>query len=308
MTGLPKPSTSVSSSRSLLLKLDTQTKHKRKYGNRKLAYSLLMVKIPPKEIDDLKKERIFRFSAKELPKSLDEAENRICRAIVMERLHPIFGLTNLDHFKQAIRDIVLAHHFSFICEARIFHRDISLHNLMVRCNYDGAVHGVFIDFDLASAGEPGGEEHHGRRTGTRRFMSKELLRGQTTPLHLERFDWEAFFYVICWIGTHYSNGKKIKTDAFEEWDTDVDKLLVRSKQSVLVGLSDPDLRILFTDLYKPLVTSWMDDVQSMFLAADQARKKFERAKAANPEEDALVFLETLGGHVTWDKFWQILKK
>ncbi|KAL5484880.1 hypothetical protein ACEPAI_7522 [Sanghuangporus weigelae] len=48
----------------------------------------------------------------------------------MERPHPIFELTNLDHFKQAIRDIVLAHHFSFIHEARIFHRDISLHNLM----------------------------------------------------------------------------------------------------------------------------------------------------------------------------------
>ncbi|KAL5526342.1 hypothetical protein ACEPAF_8065 [Sanghuangporus sanghuang] len=220
--------------------LDTQPKHKQKYGDRRLAQSLLIVRLPPKEIDDLKKEQFPRFSAKEHPKILDETGNRICRVMVMvmERLHPIFGLTNLDNFKQAIRDIVLG---------------------------------------------------NSRRTNA--------------P-HLERFDWEAFFYDICWIGTHYSNGKEIKTDAFEEWDR-ADKLLVRSKQSVLFGHSDPDLRILFTDFYKPLVSSWMDDMQSMFLAADQARKKFERAKAANPEEDALAFLETLGGHVTWDEFWQI---
>ncbi|KAL5528134.1 hypothetical protein ACEPAF_7270 [Sanghuangporus sanghuang] len=261
-----------------------------------------MVKLPPKEIDDLKKERIFRFSAKELPKSLDEAGNRICRAIVMERLHPIFGLTNLDHFKQAIRDIVLAHHFSFICEARIFHRDISLHNLMVRYNNGGAIHGVFIDFDLASDGEPGGEEHHGRRTGTRRFMSKELLRGQT-PLHLERFDWEAFFYVICWVGTHYSNGEEIKTDTFEEWDTDVDKLLVCSKQAVLFGLSRPNLRILFTDFYEPLFLSWIRPIQRMFRDADTAKGDFEVTENANSKD---FDDETLGGHVIWDKLWDIL--
>ncbi|KAL5528119.1 hypothetical protein ACEPAF_7255 [Sanghuangporus sanghuang] len=308
MTGLPKPSTSFSSSRNLLLKLDTQTKHKRKYGDRRLAQSLLMVKLPPKEIDDLKKERIFRLSAKELPKSLDEAGNRICRVMVMERLHPIFGLTNLDDFKQAIRDIVLAHHFLFNSKEHILHRDISLRNLMVRYSDDDTVHGVLIDFDLASVGVPTSEGHHGRRTETRRFMAIDLLENETSP-HLERFDWESFFYVICWIGTHYSNGIEVQTDALDELDTDVDELLVLSKQSVLFGFSRPNLRILFTDLYKPLVSSWMSDMQSMFLAADQARKKFEDAKASNPkDDDTLVFHETLGGHITWDKFWQILEK
>ncbi|KAL5528122.1 hypothetical protein ACEPAF_7258 [Sanghuangporus sanghuang] len=225
----------------------------------------------------------------------------------MERLYPIFGLTNLDDFKQAIRDIVLAHHFLFMSEERILHRDISPHNLMVRDSGDGAVHGVLIDFDLASVGEPRGEEHHGRRTGTRRFMSKELLAGQT-PLHLERFDWESFFYVICWIGAHYSNGEEIKTDTLGELDTDVDNLLVPFKQSLLIGFSQPNLRTLFTDLYKPLVSSWMDDMQSMYLAAEQARKRFRDTKAANSGRDTPEFdEETLGGVVTWDKFWQILK-
>ncbi|KAL5528129.1 hypothetical protein ACEPAF_7265 [Sanghuangporus sanghuang] len=291
-----------------MLDADADTNHRRIYGNRSLAEALPMVELA-KDIDNLRKDKSFRWIT-ENPDSLkefDETGNRICRVIVMERLYPIFGLTNLDQFKQAIRDIVLAHHFLFMSEERILHRDISLHNLMVRDSDDGAVHGVLIDFDLASVGLPTSEGHHGRRTGTRRFMAIDLLEKET-PLHRERFDWESLFYVICWIGTHYSSGEEIKTHIFEEWDTDVDILLVWSKQSVLFGHSRPNLRIRFTDFYKPLVSSWIADMQSMFLAADQARKKFEDAKAANPGRDTPDFdEETIGGIVTWDKFWQILK-
>ncbi|KAL5484885.1 hypothetical protein ACEPAI_7527 [Sanghuangporus weigelae] len=220
----------------------------------------------------------------------------------MERPHPIFELTNLDHFKQAIRDIVLAHHFSFIHEARIFHRDISLHNLMVGYSDNGAVHGVLIDFDLASVGAPSSEEHYGRRTGTRRFMAIDLLEKET-PLHRERFDWESFFYVVCWIGTHYSNGVEIETDALETWDTDDDGTLSEVKQSALVGLIRPDLRTLFTDFYRPLLLSWIRPIQRMFRDADTAKGDFKVAENANPED---FDDETLGGHVIWDKLWDIL--
>ncbi|KAL5482922.1 hypothetical protein ACEPAI_9517 [Sanghuangporus weigelae] len=133
-------------------------------------------------------------------------------------------------------------------------------------------------------------------------MAIDLL-GKETPPHLEKFGWESFFYVVCWIGSHYSNGTEIQTNALKTWDADDDETLSEVKQSVLFGLSRPNLGILFfTDFYKPLICMWIQDMQSMFLAADQARKKFERAKAANLEE------ETLGGRVTWDKFWQILEK
>ncbi|KAL5524083.1 hypothetical protein ACEPAG_8256 [Sanghuangporus baumii] len=226
----------------------------------------------------------------------------------MEQLHLISELMNLDHFKQAIRDIVLVHHFLFRSKVRILHCDISLHSLMVRYNDNGTVQGVLIDFDLASVGKPGGEGHHGRRTGTRRFMAIDLLEKETPP-HLERFDWESLFYVICWIGTHYSNGTEIQTTALETWDADDDETLSLVKHSVLAGLK-PNLGILFTDFYKPLFSLWIQDMQSMFRAANLEKTKFEIAKAANPdpEEDTLVFHETLGNHVTWDKFWQILEK
>ncbi|KAL5484871.1 hypothetical protein ACEPAI_7513 [Sanghuangporus weigelae] len=295
----------LNKARAVLRKVDADPNFKKKYGDRKLEDSLPVI-IGQKDIDDLKKELSFRWATQEFYTNFDEAWNRICRAIIMELLRPLFSVTDLDQFKEAIRDIVLAHHFLFISEARILHRDISLHNLMVRYNGPHKIHGVLIDFDLASLGLPTPEGHLGRRTGTRPYMSVDLLR-EETPLHLERFDWESFFYVICWIASHYSGGDAVKTDAFNEWDEPDDKKLRSIKKELLVGLSEPNLDSVFTDFYKPLI-SWMDDIQSMFLAADQARKKFERVKAANPEDCSLVFdEETLGGHVTWEKFWEIIK-
>ncbi|KAL5528120.1 hypothetical protein ACEPAF_7256 [Sanghuangporus sanghuang] len=260
-----------------------------------------------RKIDNLKGEQYFQCRTVEYYKNLDETGNRTSRVIVRERLRPIFELTNLDDFKQAIRDIVLAHHFLFNSKEHILHRDeISPHNLMVRYSDDGAVHGVLIDFDLASVGLPSSEGHHGRRTGTRRFMAIDLLENETSP-HLERFDWESFFYVICWIGTHYSYGTEVQTDALDELNTDVDKLLVPSKQLMLVGFGNP-LDILFTDFYKPLYWTWVYDLQSMFHDAHQAKNESRHAKAINPERDTLVFdEETLGGIVTWDRIWKILK-
>ncbi|KAL5528125.1 hypothetical protein ACEPAF_7261 [Sanghuangporus sanghuang] len=292
--------------RAVLRKVDADPNLKQKYGDRKLEESLPFI-IGQKDIDNLKKKWSFRWVTQRYYANFDEAWNRICRVIIMELLRPLFSVTTLDQFKEAIRDIVLAHHFLFNSEARILHRDISLHNLMVRY-YPASdkIHGVLIDFDLASLGLPTPEGHLGRRTGTRPYMSVDLLR-EETPLHLERFDWESFFYVICWIASHYSAGDEVQTDAFNEWNEPDDKKLRSIKNELLFGHSEPNLDSVFTDFYKPLI-AWMDDIQSMFLAADQARKKFERVKAAKPEDDSLVFdEETLGGHVTWEKFWAILK-
>ncbi|KAL5484898.1 hypothetical protein ACEPAI_7540 [Sanghuangporus weigelae] len=289
--------------RAVLRKVDADPNVKRKYGDRKLEDSLPVI-IGQKDIDDLKKDLSFRWMTQEFYTNFDEAWNRICRAIIMELLRPLFSVTDLDQFKEAIRDIVLAHHFLFNSEERILHRDISLHNLMVRYNGPDKIHGVLIDFDLASLGLPTPEGHLGRRTGTRPYMSVDLLR-EETPLHLERFDWESFFYVICWIASHYSGGDAVKTDAFNEWDEPDDKKLRSIKKELLVGLSEPNLNVLFTDFYKPLYLSWIRPIQIMFRDADLARGDFNVTPNANPED---FDEETLGGHVTWEKLWGILEQ
>ena len=180
---------------------------------------------------------------------------------------------------------------------------------MVRYTDMDIVQGVLIDFDLASLGQPIGESHHGRRTGTRRFMSRELL-VKETPLHLERFDWESFFYVLCWIGTHYSEGTEIQTNALHPWDTDNDDTLIVCKSAALGGSNFPALLSLFTAFYSPMYGSWIAPMQQMFIAADGARTKLVEAQRANlnPGDSGLSLDEgTVGGCITWERLWGIIK-
>ena len=315
--------------RAVLRKVDADPEHRKLYGDRKLEDSLPNV-IAKKDLDDLKKEGSFRWFTQFCFADFEAEANRIYRCIAMELLRPLFSVTSLDHFKEAIRDIVLgsceyvyecvefashllsldlAHHFLAVSEDIILHRDISLHNLMVRVHpgtYE--VHGVLNDFDLASLGPPVKDGHFGHRTGTRPYMSIDLL-GSDTPVHLERFDWESFFYVICWIASHYSFGEEVESQAFKVWDESNDEKLRSIKAEVLYGLSTIDLDALFTDFFKPLVDCWIKPIQKMFRAADSARGEFRDLKKARPDDKTLVFdEETIGGHVTWEKLWGILKQ
>ena len=167
------------------------------------------------------------------------------------------------------------------------------------------IKGVLIDFDLATIGPPTTEGHFGRRTGTRPYMARELL-STPTPVHLERFDWESFFYVICWIAAHYSYGVKVESNAFNEWDEQDDNKLREIKANLLFGNNERDLIDVFTVCYKSLITTWMDDMQAMFLASSKARKRFTRVQAT---DETLTFdEETCNGEVTWEKLWAILVK
>ena len=123
------------------------------------------------------------------------------------------------------------------------------------------------------------------------------------------FDWESFFYVICWIASHYSFGEEVESQAFKTWDESNDEKLRDTKEALLYGHSRIDLDTAFTDFFKPLITCWIEPMQAMFALCDQARKNFKALKRANPEDDTLVFdEETIGGHVTWEKLWGILKQ
>ena len=169
------------------------------------------------------------------------------------------------------------------------------------------VHGVLIDFDLASVGRPKTEGHSGKRNGTRLFMSKELL-VPNPPAHLERFDWESFFYVICWIASHFSHGDEVSTDAFQTWFDSRDSVLLCIKSVFLCGLSSKELHDQFTDFYKPLISLWIYPLQRMFSDGNRARVKFINEKDERGDETMVFDEETLGGHVSWDRFWGILKQ
>ena len=169
------------------------------------------------------------------------------------------------------------------------------------------IKGVLIDFDLATIGPLTTEGHFGRRTGTRPYMARDLLKGGKTPVHIERFDWESFFYVICWIAAHYSCGEKVESDAFKEWDEENDNKLRDTKATLLGGFTT--LRRVFTEFYKPLVSLWMLDLQNMFGEAVKLKDQLEDAQTETPGDKTFEFdAETVRGTITWEKFWGILQK
>ncbi|THH03468.1 hypothetical protein EW145_g6232 [Phellinidium pouzarii] len=97
-------------------------------------------------------------------------ENRIFRMIAFELMVPIYEVKDLDVYKQAFREIVQGHHFLFVCEQKIKHRDISVENLMVRVIDKNTMEGVLNDWDLAKVGRSMDHIAKGPWTGTLPYM------------------------------------------------------------------------------------------------------------------------------------------
>ncbi|KAG8819410.1 swr complex subunit [Serendipita sp. 399] len=100
----------------------------------------------------------------------------------------------------------------------IRHRDISIGNLMFFRDEKAKVHGVLIDFDLASTGDERTDNH--QRTGTLPFMAIQLLRdpglrGEAT--HHYFYDMEAFFWVAVYTTATFHKGKPVQSSPYVIW-------------------------------------------------------------------------------------------
>ncbi|KAF5372462.1 hypothetical protein D9758_005126 [Tetrapyrgos nigripes] len=137
-------------------------------------------------------------------------EKRTLRIIVLRRLHPITDLTKPEDYAQVFYDILQIHRW-LVDHPKVFQRDISLANIMFSRNKaDGTVRGVLNDFDLASRLPLSSESSSRTRTGTKPYMSHELLKppvGKRT-CHLYRHDLEALYYVILIVCSHYEDQKQ----------------------------------------------------------------------------------------------------
>ncbi|KAF5372479.1 hypothetical protein D9758_005134 [Tetrapyrgos nigripes] len=138
-------------------------------------------------------------------------EKRTLRIIVLRRLHPITELTKPEDYAQVFYDILQIHRW-LVDHPKVFQRDISLANIMFSRNKaDGTVRGVLNDFDLASRLPLSSESSSRTRTGTKPYMSHELLKppvGKRTR-HLYRHDLEALYYVILIVCSHYKDQKQV---------------------------------------------------------------------------------------------------
>ncbi|KAJ3808913.1 protein kinase [Lentinula aff. lateritia] len=134
----------------------------------------------------------------------DKYEERVMHITVFEKLHPLSELEDLRDFAQVFYDILQIHQWLYEC-AGIFHRDLSSGNIMFR-RKEGRIYGVLNDFDLSSRIEDINENptfNVVNHTGTRPFMSYDLLNSSWKGGHLYRHDLESLFYIILCLACRY---------------------------------------------------------------------------------------------------------
>ena len=175
----------------------------------------------------------------------------------------------------------------------------------------GVVYGVMNDFDLGQISDVEREGYKGERTGTRPFMSINLHlgRGQTQiPKHIERFDLESVFYVMFWEAQLSNNGElyatKAASDEFDEWDRKNDQSLISDKGRILWAITPDHLN----ESYRPLLAQWLKPLGEMF---DTGYRKLVKCGdnctvPVDLQRPAFDY-DTLGGNVTFEKIWDIIK-
>ncbi|KAF8826606.1 hypothetical protein HHX47_DHR5000366 [Lentinula edodes] len=132
----------------------------------------------------------------------DDYEERVMRVTFLEKLHPLSELTDPREYAQVFYDILQIHQWLYECVG-ILHRDLSSGNIMYR-RIDGKVYGVLNDFDLSSrVRDMDNGPSSNQRTGTRPFMSLDLLNPVWKGGHFYRHDLESLFYIILCLACRY---------------------------------------------------------------------------------------------------------
>ncbi|KAJ4471214.1 protein kinase [Lentinula lateritia] len=166
----------------------------------------------------------------------DDYEERVMRVTFLEKLHPLSELTDPREYAQVFYDILQIHQWLYECVG-ILHRDLSSGNIMFR-RIDGKVYGVLNDFDLSSRVR---DMNHGptskQRTGTRPFMSVDLLDSRWAGGHLYRHDLESLFYIILCLACRYKapGVPAPEPRPYSQWFSGTDREVVTDKNMFLTS-------------------------------------------------------------------------
>ncbi|KAJ3744745.1 protein kinase [Lentinula detonsa] len=164
----------------------------------------------------------------------EKYEERVIRVAILEKLHPLSELEDPRDFAQVFYDILQIHQWLYEC-AGILHRDLSIGNIMFR-RKDDKIYGVLNDFDLSSRVQDmdkGLLSNH--RTGTRPFMSPELLNPNWKGGHYYRHDLESLFYIMVCIACRYERPGVAAAEprAYSKWFHGTDEEVRDNKTSFL---------------------------------------------------------------------------
>ncbi|KAJ3807393.1 hypothetical protein F5876DRAFT_79747 [Lentinula aff. lateritia] len=165
----------------------------------------------------------------------DDYEERVMRVTFSEKLHPLSELTDPREYAQVFYDILQIHQWLYECVG-ILHRDLSSGNIMYR-RIDGKVYGVLNDFDLSSrVRDMDKGPTSNQRTGTRPFMSVDLLSPVWEGGHLYRHDLESLFYIMLCLACRYNapGVPAAEPRSFSLWFSGTDREIFNDKTTFLL--------------------------------------------------------------------------
>ncbi|KAK0444691.1 hypothetical protein EV421DRAFT_364063 [Armillaria borealis] len=166
----------------------------------------------------------------------------------------------------------------------------------------------------ATPGVPGGAR------GTFVFMAIDLLRNRNHK-HFYGHDLESFFYVLVWAAIHFNLKEGTRTEiahpVLAQWAAGDDEEAWQSKTSFLKDFEAGEAVFnLMGAEFDELNVTWILDLRDIFAdgygATEDHLETKSRGAQGEPSlrvrySDPAFDEKTLGGHVTFEKFMDILK-
>ncbi|KAJ4478110.1 protein kinase [Lentinula aciculospora] len=233
-------------------------------------------------------------------------KEQVMRVTVMEKLHPISELKDLRDLAQVFYDILQIHQWLYEC-AGILHRDLSFGNIMFR-RKNGKVYGVLNDFDLSSRVQDLNQgPTSNQRTGTRPFMSRDLLNPDWEGGHFYRHDLESLFYIILCLACRYAEPgiPAAEPRAYSKWFSGSDEDVFAQKH---IFLSEPHYNGLPIQPYFTNFESWLTCIHDSISTgyASRPRPLVPRAGTNISVHPTSFDWKTLDGRVTYRVFREIM--
>ncbi|KAJ3990255.1 protein kinase [Lentinula detonsa] len=199
----------------------------------------------------------------------ETCEGSIMYITVFEELHPLSELDDLTDFAQVFYDILQIHRWLYKC-AGILHRDLSIGNIMFR-RIEGKVYGVLNDFDLSSfVHDMGKGPASDFRTGTRPFMSVDLLDPKWKGGHLYRHDLESLFFIMICLACRYERPgiPAAEPRPFSKWFSGTDGEVRKEKADFFIDRFSGALPV---QPYFVGFTDWLNSIYYWLCIAYQGR-------------------------------------
>ena len=178
-------------------------------------------------------------------------------------------------------------------------------NIMFRCDKDGQILGIFIDFYLATVTDSSSVLFRNipssyEITGTLPFISVDRLTTQDKT-HWPRHDLEPFFWLIVLFTSRHHEGKVVDNPPLQEWYRYGAELLASTKAHFR---SEVVYQYSLTPHFEPLRDAWVHVLGQKFNRVIVDRN--DAYRGTKVVQEAYSY-ETLGGSITHEKFLAILR-